>query len=759
MNSIAASKSMYEEKEKILALISDSIRNSLDIDEILKIICKEVSILLNVQRTSIWKFDAIMCSKSFIYIEHIVSDLYKGADSLPDKRAINEYWTEILLKRNEPVLIENLPNSSLPEYVKNSYRLIGVKSFFCMPLRIGAEIWGGIFLSEYEYFRKWTEEEISLVISISNQLNIAAKQAELYSTVKKQAEREQLLRRITDIIRSSLNIEEIKSNIVCEIGKALGADRCILRIYDIENDKFLPVENNCEYISTEDIHSIVDICNESGWTDYLNHYHKNNCDFINMDIPASISSNDKEANEYFKKAKLKSGIRLPIFYSGQLMGLLILNYVKEKIFLSCEELDFIKVLANQTGIALYQAHLYQKEKQKAENEELLRKIIGKIKNCSDGKNILNSICKDIAHFFDVERVFVQNFENNFETHSNLAEYKVDNNFTGINETDIKTREMLYKHWTDKFKQSSDAIVIDNIFEYTDSESVRSYYLKINLKSLIIISLKYGDNKWGCLSLSTYTRFKKWTENEINLLENISQHLTLLIKEASLYNQAQFLANVSHEIRTPLTTISGYSELLLDKSYNPSEAVKYLKIINENVARINCIIQNLLFISKIEVNSRKGKIALEECKLIDILDGAAEISENEIKSKKSHLIIECCDYIEIKANFLLLQQAVVNLISNAVKYSDINSKVLLSGCEKDGEIILQVRDWGYGIEQCQLDYIFERFYRIDKSRNRQTGGAGLGLSIVKLVAEAHKGYVSVNSKLNHGSVFSIHLPSV
>ncbi len=759
MNSLTHTASIYEEKDKILNLISDSIRNSLDIDEILKIICREISILINVQRTSIWKFDSIMYSKSALYIEHVTDRLYKGAEYLPDKSAINEYWTNILLERQEPVVIEHISNSSLPEYIKESYELIGVKSFFCLPLRIGNKIWGGIFLSEYDYYRKWTDKETSLVISVSNQINIAAKQAELYSTVKKQAEREILLRRITDIIRSSLNIEDIKSNIVCEIGKALAADRCILRIYDTENNRFLPVESNCEYVSSNDIKSVTSICNEDGWTDYLSQYHRNNRDFINMDINATINTHDKEADEYFKKAQLKSGIRLPIFYSGQLMGLLILNYVKEKIFLSADEIDFIKVLANQTGIALYQAHLYQKEKQKVENEQFLRNIIARIKNNSDNKNILNSICKEISEFFNVERVFVQNFENNFETHSNLAEFKVDKKLTGINETDIKTREMLYKHWTDKFKQSSDAIVIDDISEYTESEEVRSYYQKINLRSLIIISLKYGDNKWGCLSLSSYTYLKKWTENEINLLENVAQHLTLLIKEANLYNQAQFLANVSHEIRTPLTTISGYSELLLDKSYNPIEAVKYLKIINENVARINCIIQNLLFISKIEVNSRKGKIALEKCRLADIFDGAVEIAETEIKSKKIVIKVECPDDIEVKANILLLQQAVVNLISNAVKYSDINSKVLLSGCEKDGEIILQVRDWGYGIEQCQLDYIFERFYRIDKSRNRQTGGAGLGLSIVKLVAEAHKGYVSVNSKLNHGSVFSIHLPSV
>jgi len=221
---------------------------------------------------------------------------------------------------------------------------------------------------------------------------------------------------------------------------------------------------------------------------------------------------------------------------------------------------------------------------------------------------------------------------------------------------------------------------------------------------------------------------------------------------------EFVANVSHEIKTPVTSIKGFAETLLDGAMHiPEDAERFLRIIAGQADRLNSIVEDLLSLSQVEQAGEAGGLTLHEASLSDVLHVAVDVCDPKAAAKRITIDVSMVGEIYAPINPPLLEQAVVNLIDNAIKYSPEGAAVEVS-CAADGdEVIIAVRDWGAGIAREHLTHLFERFYRVDKARSRDLGGTGLGLAIVKHIAQAHHGRVSVESALGKGSTFRIHLP--
>ncbi len=220
----------------------------------------------------------------------------------------------------------------------------------------------------------------------------------------------------------------------------------------------------------------------------------------------------------------------------------------------------------------------------------------------------------------------------------------------------------------------------------------------------------------------------------------------------------FVANVSHELRTPITSIKGFVETLMDGGiHSHRDAESFISIIAKQADRMNSIIEDLLFLSRVEQDVEDRKIKLEECPLCDVLQEAIDISAHEAKAKRVEIALTCADDLTAMINPALLEQAVANLIDNAVTYSDTGGRVEVTAEGEGNGIVIKVGDQGCGIERKHHARIFERFYRVDKARSRKVGGTGLGLAIVKHIVQAHGGRITVESVPGEGSVFSIHLP--
>ena len=220
----------------------------------------------------------------------------------------------------------------------------------------------------------------------------------------------------------------------------------------------------------------------------------------------------------------------------------------------------------------------------------------------------------------------------------------------------------------------------------------------------------------------------------------------------------FVANVSHELKTPITLIKGFVETLQQGALEKrEEAERFLDIMSKQVERLNAIIEDLLSLSRLEQDSGKSAISMEKTKVIQILESAIRDCESKLLEKKISIQLNCSNELEVFANSPLFNQAVLNLVDNALKYSEQGEKITVEAFVTGTEIVIEVQDWGCGIGSEHLPRLFERFYRIDQARSRQMGGTGLGLAIVKHIVQEHGGSVSVNSTLGKGSRFSIHLP--
>ena len=221
---------------------------------------------------------------------------------------------------------------------------------------------------------------------------------------------------------------------------------------------------------------------------------------------------------------------------------------------------------------------------------------------------------------------------------------------------------------------------------------------------------------------------------------------------------EFVANVSHELRTPITSIVGFVETLSDGAiHDPENAKKFLKIIEKNAQRLNSIITDLLTLSRIEQGNGQEQIVLKRVRLKDVLETAILVCENRAEEQQIRIKLECSAGLWGNVNAPLLEQAIVNLLDNAIKYSEQGSSIMINAEKQGQNLVIVVQDSGCGISQEHLPRLFERFYRVDKARSRKFGGTGLGLAIVKHITNVHQGRVEVESTPGVGSTFSIILP--
>jgi two-component system phosphate regulon sensor histidine kinase PhoR len=227
------------------------------------------------------------------------------------------------------------------------------------------------------------------------------------------------------------------------------------------------------------------------------------------------------------------------------------------------------------------------------------------------------------------------------------------------------------------------------------------------------------------------------------------------------SRRDFIANVSHELRTPLTSIQGYTETLLDSPIADNHVREFLEIIRKNAARMSRLTEDLLTLARVESGEQRfdiQRVSAEEL-LQDARESFVEVARSYGVELGVELAIEnSATAGNVNANREAIHQVFSNLIENALKYAASGKKVILGARAVEGSVEFYVRDFGSGISSEHLPRLFERFYRVDKARSRESGGTGLGLAIAKHIVLAHEGTIRAESELNHGSTFLFTLPA-
>lgn len=258
-----------------------------------------------------------------------------------------------------------------------------------------------------------------------------------------------------------------------------------------------------------------------------------------------------------------------------------------------------------------------------------------------------------------------------------------------------------------------------------------------------------------------TRLNVWglrLSSEGSLLQG---DILLLMRDVSKEHQVEqirrdFVANVSHELKTPLTMVKGAVETLRDlPEEGPEVRSRFEGMIESHTDRMIALVEDLLSLARIE-QSDASQVPKKKTPVRDLLAEAASTAEPVLRERSATIVVEAPEDLAVSVHPPLLIQALSNLIDNAVKYSEPGKTVYLRGRKVETTIHLEVEDTGWGIPVRDQERIFERFYRVDRSRSRERGGTGLGLSIVRHVALIHGGSVSLESTPGKGSTFSIQL---
>jgi len=301
--------------------------------------------------------------------------------------------------------------------------------------------------------------------------------------------------------------------------------------------------------------------------------------------------------------------------------------------------------------------------------------------------------------------------------------------------------------------------------------VQQIVRNVQLQEQINNTLATGKSAESEIVLLDETGDRFLQTNVVTLCNGVGENVGVLVvmndvtRIRRLENIRQdFVANVSHELRTPITSIRGYVETLLDGALDSREdAEKFLEIVLRQSERLSSIIDDLLSLSRIEEEAKRGEILLEEGRLCKVIESALQTCQLKAEQSGVALTMDCPEGVVVEMNKTLLEQAVVNLVVNGVTYSRGGGTVSVEvGLDQKGNVPfvkILVIDHGCGIAKEHLPRLFERFYRSDKARSRSHGGTGLGLAIVKHIAQAHHGSIEVTSVEGEGSVFTLTIPGV
>jgi two-component system phosphate regulon sensor histidine kinase PhoR len=304
--------------------------------------------------------------------------------------------------------------------------------------------------------------------------------------------------------------------------------------------------------------------------------------------------------------------------------------------------------------------------------------------------------------------------------------------------DVKSSEYLYKLYYEVIKHKEVNKIIEDIF--MTEQKVRKQ---------LVIPLKIERRHFEVYGVPIIGTNDVW-KGILLVFHDITE-----IKKLEQMRK-DFVANVSHELKTPVTSIKGFTETLLDGAMEEKETLEsFLSIILKESDRLQSLIYDILELSKIE--NEGFSLSIQHLNLILVLSETIKIIEGKATEKGISIKFEKpSDQLVIEGDVYRLKQVFINIISNAVLYSPNDGKVTVYLEESPKKVIVHVKDTGMGIEKTEIPRIFERFYRVNKARDRNSGGTGLGLAIVKHLMEAHKGKVTVKSEFGKGTTFSIEL---
>lgn len=375
------------------------------------------------------------------------------------------------------------------------------------------------------------EDDIDFLKILGSQLGVLFNQIKLYETVHNTAKRETILRTVIEVVRSSLDINEVKKKITQEIGKAFNADRCYFRTYDKNKKMFLFPE--AEHLLTSDIHKISDSePDQQALRYFAEELMRRQRGFYPIIIDEH-SAKGTAIEHYMKKFSIKADCAIPIVDNVDETLWIVFHYCEDPHF-NNDDKNLLETIAFQIDIALNQLKLYSTLEKTAKRESLLRRINETISSTLNIDEVLSFICKEVTELFNIQRAIIVEFpfENNYSDYIIKKEYKTRKDIRSIREVDPKG--VASRYWGEKIYGSNTVLAFDSIAESDAPEHFKNAYAEIGVKSGIGAAVKKDGKIWGEIVILEYDNYRHWSAEEITLLQTISNQIYISIQQSELY---------------------------------------------------------------------------------------------------------------------------------------------------------------------------------------------------------------------------------
>ncbi|EKE03865.1 MAG: hypothetical protein ACD_20C00135G0004 [uncultured bacterium] len=397
-----------------------------------------------------------------------------------------------------------------------------------------------------------------------------------------------------------------------------------------------------------------------------------------------------------------------------------------------------------------------------ERERIVRWLVDSIRETLDLSQVLAATTKEVGKLLKVDRCIIALFDPEKLKFNLENEYRVNEDIPSF--LDNQKTLNLSIEWYKYLVEEKMPVVIDSVDSLilNFSQSLKTQFL--DTRSLIITPIAHKGEILGAIAIHQTQYQRKWDEGNIEILKDIGSQIAIAIRQASLYAQAQqatrlkseFLANMSHEFRTPLNAIIGFSEMILGGNYGAlaPKQFDYLNNVVISGKHLLQLVNDVLDLSKIE----SGSIELhyEKFNTGKVIKETISTLKNIAIKKNISLDLQLSD-VTLHGDSVRFRQIMYNLLSNALKFTEENGKVIVYTSLTKGRLKVEVLDNGIGISQHDRDKIFTQFIQIDSSYSRKQEGTGLGLTLTKKLIELHKGYIDFDSEEGKGTKFWFILP--
>lgn len=591
--------------------------------------------------------------------------------------------------------------------------------------------------------------------------------------VQQQAQWEAVTNQIIQAVRSTLVAEEILQTAADLLHEALEVSHCLI---------FQP---HPEYQIRIDYVSQASVQREQllGIPSDLFAYYR---DTLSQGNQVSLSNLDQVRSDLvpeIQAAASKLGtcacLLTPLVYQQAYLGGISLQQCDRDRQWTVEEMNLVKAIADQCAIAIHQVRLSNHIKKQAQRERLLNQISQAGNSSLDPQQVLQAVVKGTGKGFGMDRVII--FSLQAQRVTVLQEWRANKQVVSIRDFSAPASDWPELDPASSF-QAHRAFHAPDYAALSPTPSRLAQVQQMQTRSVLCAPIVIRDQLFGGLALHTTTNQRTFTKNEIQLLERIASQAAIALDNAQRYKQLErlaqdrsealerekllseaanqaksgFLANMSHELRTPLTSILGFSHVLLEQIFGPLNAKQqqYLANISTCGQHLLELINDLLDLSRVEAG--KADLNLEVLKVEDICQSCLSLVQERADSQGLQLSVAiAANATTCIADKRQLKQILLNLLSNSVKFTHSGS-IRLKVDKDQGMIQFSVIDTGIGISGTHQAQIFEPFVQLDHGV-RKPEGTGLGLALVRRLAQLHGGEVTVSSKLGHGSCFMLRLP--